>query len=118
MINISGYVNENNKINKNKTWFSVKYNVLVSRELSYRNYFTILSRYENNTMNYFLLLSDEKLDGCGNVKQDDYGRIKIHLNERNKSVFGLNNLKEDVNVEIAKIDGDSDCELYSLYPNL
>lgn len=116
MINISGYVSENDNVNKNKTWFDVKYKILVTKEVKYRNYYSVLSRYENHVTNFYLLLHDNKLEGCGKVKQDDYGRIKIRMTSEQNTMFGLDRITRNSNVEISKIDGDEDSELYEIYP--
>lgn len=116
-MNLSAYDNIKEKIDKNKTWINIKKKTLLSREIKYRPYYTLLKRYnpKSNTNSYFIAL----LDGivfdkkCKHTNKDDYGRIKINLSEIWNESW-LSQLESDCNIMIEVEQNENDGDVYLL----
>ena len=117
MINLNAYDNITNKIDKTKTWINVEKHLLISREIKFRKYYTLAKRFNPNTNNYdyFIILLDDKDNNrnCYNTKLDDYGRIKIRLNELYND-SDLKYLEQDCNIDIKLIEHEISADVYQL----
>lgn len=117
MINLNEYDDVSPKINKNKSWLSIKTKQLFSREIKFRPYVTIGSKYHPKLQfySYFLILLDEPPDErtYSKVHRDDYGRIKISL----KSIWNETSLQDydkDVNINIKLTDHADNGDIYQI----
>lgn len=111
------YEKINGKIDKTKTWFYAKRNCLVSREIEFKPYYSLASRYNNNTKetHYFILMFNELQEGekCNKTKLDNYGRIKINIS----SILDKLNIKDknnDCSINIRFVDKDDECSVYEI----
>lgn len=116
-MNLSAYDNITPKIDKTKTWIEPKRKLLLSREIKFRKYFTLSKRYnpKYNITNYYIILLDNKLQDrvCTSTKIDDYGRIKISLNQIwNES--GLCDRADNFNISVNHLTKDADGDIYYL----
>ena len=116
-MNLSAYDTINNKIDKTKSWIDVKKRVLLSREIKYRKFYSFAKRYDKNNScyNYYIILLDNPQDQFGyySTKFDDYGRIKIKLNEIYNDI-NLNSLNKNTNIIIKNIEHEEDGDIYEI----
>jgi len=112
-MNLNAYDNATNKVDKQKTWIYIKQHQLISRELVYRPYYKILTRFNSttNSYHYYIALSSDNIGG--RTKLDDYGRIKINLLDIWFKTT-LKNYKEDTNINIKLVEEQDDGEIYEL----
>lgn len=117
MINLNAYDSITNKIDKTKTWINVEKHLLISREIKFRKYYTLAKRFNPNTNNYeyFIILLDDKDNSRTyyNTKLDDYGRVKIRLNELYNN-SDLKYLEQDCNINIKLIEHEVSANIYQL----
>lgn len=116
-MNLSAYDKVTETVDKQKTWIDTIRYQLISREIKYRPYFTILKRYDSNLKvnDYFVALLDNVIPDriCFKTKKDNYGRIKINL----KSIWEESNLlyfKNESNISIEHVEEESDGDIYKL----
>ena len=116
-MNLSAYDKITEKIDKSKSWIHIKTKKLITREIKYRPYSTILKRYvpSCNIYEYYLVISDTTNNECkfNKVLLDDYNRLKISLLSIWKET-SLSKLTRNVNVNITLDDKQDDCEIYKL----
>lgn len=115
-MNLSAY-DTLTKIDKRKTWLDVTKHQIISREIKYRNYYTIVKRYNSSatSYDYFIVLCNNK-DEVNNfkiVKRDDFGRIKIKINTIWDNL-NLSDITNDVNIKLNLVDEQEDGEIYEL----
>lgn len=116
-MNLNEYDTVSNSVDKNKTWTDIKKYRLLSREIPYRRYYTIVERLNTmtNDIDYYLVLLDDKADAkvCYKTETDDYGRLvfKMFLVWK-KSI--LNSLTHNINVVIDLIEHTDDGDIYKL----
>ena len=117
MINLNVYDEITEKIDKTKTWIDTKKQILLSREIKFRNYYMLTKRFNPilNNYDYFIILLDYKPNGKEyyHTKLDDYGRVKIRLFNLYKE-SDLSNLEKDVNISIKTIEHQDDGDVYQL----
>jgi len=120
MINLNVYDEIKHKIDKNKTWLDVKYKRLMSREISFRTYYSIGKRYNpatNNTSYYIIILDDKPENrNVSYLKKDDYGRVKIPV----KSIWKECNFDKyncDTQVELNLVDYADNADVYEVIAN-
>ena len=115
MINIDAYEETKTRVNKNKTWYDPKTGYIISKEITHRKYFTILSKYlpEIGYTTYYILLFDVKNSGSS-TRLDDYGRTKLLLNNEEKRMLELTSITAPKNITLSLIDKDDDSELYKV----
>jgi len=116
-MNLSAYDNVKNKTNKFKTWLDSNKQLLLSRSIKYRPYYTFVKRFEPTlkTTVYFIVLLDciPQNTVYFRTKKDDYGRLKFNV----KTIFyesGLSEIQNDSNVDIIHIEHDSDGDIYKI----
>lgn len=116
-MNLNTYDNIREKLDKTKTWVDIKRKQLISREIKYRPYYCILTRFnpKTNIHSYYLAVLDkiptDKM--FRHTNHDDYGRVKINLSDIWKKTY-LNNIKSDINIECKLVEEDNDGEVYYL----
>lgn len=116
-MNLNAYDNIKEKIDKTKTWVDIRKKTLLSREIKYRPYVSLLKRYNPKLRvnEYFiaLLLNPPSNRNSSRPIKDNFGRIKIRLgtiwNETN-----LKELDEDSNINIEFVEQEEDGEIYRL----
>ena len=117
MINLNAYDSITNKIDKTKTWINVEKHLLISREIKFHKYYTLAKRFnpELNNYEYFIILLDDKDNSRTyyNTKLDDYGRVKIRLNELYND-SDLKYLEQDCNINIKLIEHEISADIYQL----
>lgn len=116
-MNLSAYDEVDRKLDKTKTWYSPTMHALISREIKYRPYYTLVKRYkpETRTYDYFIAVFDEK-SSTGSPKRvhkDNYGRCFMNI-EKITRFIGLINVTEPVNVHIKEVDKTDDGEVYKI----
>lgn len=116
-MNLSAYDNITEKVDKQRTWINIKDKKLISREIKFRNYNTIIKRYnpQNYNYDYFIALSDNTFNTNVTSKTfvDNYGRIKISL----IPIWGdevIQSYTNDNNVNIIIDDIQEDGEIYKI----
>ena len=116
-MNLNAYDDIIEKIDKRKTWIDVRKQLLLSREIKFRPYYTLTKRFNSNLNNYdyFIILLDNKPENrvSYNTKKDDYGRIKLKLYEL-YTESDLVYLEKDTNINIKLVDTDDDGDVYQL----
>ena len=116
-MNLSAYDKITEKVDKSKSWIHIKSKRLITREIKYRPYSTILKRYvpSCNIYEYYLVISDTTNNDCkfNKVFIDDYGRLKISLLSIWKEL-GLDKINKNINVNITIDNTQDDCEIYKL----
>ena len=117
MINLNEYDDASPIINKKKSWLSVKTKQLFSREIKFKPYVTIGSKYHPDLKgySYYLILLDEIPDdrSCSRVHIDNYGRVKISL----KSIWdktSLINYDKDANISVELVDYADNATIYQI----
>ena len=104
-------------IDKTKTWVDTRRWCLLSREIKYRKYYCISTRYNTNTRStdyYIILLDEEATDRkCKRTFVDSYGRIKISLKEI-WTKCGLINITENSNIILVPEENADDGDIYYL----
>lgn len=115
-MNLNAYDSVNNTINK-KTWLDVNKHQIVTREIKYRRYFTLLKRYNptNLIYDYFIALSDNKDENKKwyFTKRDDFGRIKIKINSIWDDL-NLNDVNKNAIINLSKTEEQEDGEIYEI----
>lgn len=116
-MNLNSYDNIKEKVNKHKTWIDINRKQLISREIKYRKYVSLLHRYNPklDTYSYFIALLDYPIQDkfYTIINRDNYGRIKINL----KEIWNNTCLKEfdrDCNIECTLVESEVDGEIYFL----
>lgn len=117
MVNLNIYDDANKKLDRTKTWVNIKYKQIISREITYRKYSSLVYRYSvpNDCYTYFIIVSDEKPLNISSSRTfvDNYGRFKLSvLNIWDKTI--LKGFKEDTNINITHVDSDDTCDVYEL----
>lgn len=117
-MNISAFDDAVTKIDKSKTWISVKRKELISREIKARKYYNLASRYnsKDGDFSYYIIMLDEEIENraCYRTNIDDYGRVKIKL----RPIWDKTSLKDitsDCNIIISHDENQSDGDIYSLF---
>lgn len=115
-MNLSAYDNVVNKINKRKTWINSRNKSIISREISYRKYYTFVKRYEpklNDTI-YFIVMLDniDKNRKISVTRKDDYGRVCLKINS---IIDKLElNINKDSSINIKHIEHTFDGDIYEI----
>ena len=116
-MNLSAYDKITEKIDKSKSWIHIKSKRLITREIKYRPYYTIMKRYEPTygIYEYYIVISDTINNDYkfSKVFVDEYARIKISLLSIWKDL-GLDKLNKNINVNIIIDNTQDDCEIYKL----
>ena len=117
MVNFNIYDDANKKLDRTKTWVNVKYKQIISREIKFHKYTSLVYRYSvsSDTYTYFIIVSDEKPTNISsfNTFIDDYGRFKIKVDSIwNKTI--LKTFEKDTNINITHVDGDDTSDVYEL----
>lgn len=116
-MNLNVYDNVNEKLDKTKTWVDIKKKTLLSREIKYRKYLSILKRYDPDyKVNiYFLALLNDVPEHKNYTltKLDSYGRVKIKLGQIWNET-SLSQLDTDCNIVIKLVESDDTGEIYIL----
>ena len=117
MINLLEYDDVSPKLDKKKSWISIKTKQLFSREIKFRPYVTIGSKYHPKlqSYSYFLILLDEPPEdrSYSIVHIDNYGRIKISL----RTIWNDTSLKDydkDSNINIKLTDHADNGDIYQI----
>lgn len=117
MINLNAYDSITEKIDKSKTWIDTKKHLLLSREIKFRKYYVLSKRFNTklDSYEYFIILLDNPPADrvYNNTRFDDYGRVKIRLNELYNEL-NPNTLQKDINININLIESEDDGDVYSL----
>lgn len=116
-MNFNIYDNVDDIINKQGTWINVRNKTLLSREIKYRKYTTLVKRYDNSSNNnsYYIIISDDTIPNkkyCY-TKLDNYGRVKVKLNSIWNNTI-CKNLMQDTNINIDLVEFDDTCEVYNI----
>lgn len=116
-MNIIAYDTIKKSINKNKTWISVKYKRIFSREIKYRKYYTLLSKYSlrDKKDNYYLACSDNMFNNSKTecTQLDNFNRCRFNIGAIwNKA--NLNHIESDFNIDIKLVNKQTDGEIYLL----
>lgn len=106
------------KLDKHKTWFSPENNSIISREIPYRKYYTILKRYEpllNNTI-YFIATLDSSDDAktIFTTRRDYYGRIYFKLTSDIIQNLGLCYITNSTNIDVSLVEHNIDGDIYKI----
>lgn len=116
-MNLSAYDKVENKTDKGKTWVDIVNKRIVSREIKFRSYYTLLKRFNRylGTDDYYLACSDELITDtkCRNTIRDNYGRLKFNVGSIWKDST-LKDLSNNDNVSIKLVDKQEDGEVYYL----
>ena len=116
-MNLNAYDDITEKIDKTKTWIDINKHLLLSREIKFRKYYTLAKRYnpEQECYTYFIILLDNKPEHkqSYNTRIDDYGRVKIRLNDMYNECF-FKYLEQDINISIKHIENEDDGDVYQL----
>lgn len=103
---------------KYKTWIDSKLQILYSRIIKYRLYFTLLKKYDNKKeeTSYYLVCSDEAdYDSVWlNVYKKSSSTVKIPLDRfwSNMNTTNLNSDITEINIEV--VDKADNAEIYYL----
>lgn len=115
MMNLNTYDNITEKLDKTKTWVDINKKLLISREIKYKPYVSILKRYDfkTNSYSYFIaLLNNPPVDKIfKKTIIDDYGRIKINLSNIWKETY-LSQLESNCNIICELVENDKDGVIY------
>lgn len=115
-MNLNAYDSVNNTINK-KTWLDVNKHQIITREIKYRRYFTLLKRYnpKNSIYDYFIAISDNKDENKKwyLTKRDDFGRIKLKITSIWKDL-NLCYIDKNTEVKLNLIEEQEDGEIYEI----
>ena len=117
-MNLNAYDDIIEKVDKTKTWVDVKKKTILSREIKYRPYVSLLKRYniKYRVDEYYIALSlnkPENKTSCKTLK-DNYGRVKIRIGQLWNDT-SLNKFNKDSNIDIEFVEQQEDGEIYSLY---
>lgn len=116
-MNLSAYDKIRTKVDKSKSWVNIKERTIYSRDIKYRKYCAMVSRYDSShrTTDYFIVMSTEPIDNTTNINHeiDDYGRTKIKLYSLYDKI-GFNKFTKDSNITIIKVDTQRDGEIYQI----
>lgn len=117
-MNIIAYDIIKKNIDKNKTWISVKYKRIFSKEIKYRKYYTLLSKYSlrDKKDNYYLACSDNIFNNSKTecTQLDNFNRCRFNIGAIwNKS--NLKHIETDVNIDVKVVNQQNDGEIYRLY---
>ena len=111
-MNLSAYDTISNKLNKRKTWLDNNKQVIISREVNKRPYYTFVKRYEPelNTNVFFLVLLDDKTPNsqCYITHQDDYGRLKFNVSPIWKELPFTEYIGQNIPLEYIEHTDDGD----------
>lgn len=117
MINLNVYDDVKERIDKKKTWVSVKYKTLCSREIRYRPYNLLAKRYntKTGTYSYYIILLDNKTTerSVTNTYIDEYGRFKMDMSSI-WDTTSLNLIDRDTNITIYHEESHEDGDVYLL----
>lgn len=116
-MNLNAYDNIIDKIDKTKTWIDIHKKIIISREIQFRPYISLLKRYDNktNTTSYFIATLNNPPDNhkYKHTKIDNYGRLKFSL----ASIWNetcLFQFDKDCNIMISHVESDDDGDIYLL----
>lgn len=116
-MNLNVYDNVKEKLDKTKSWIDIKRQLLLSREIKYRRYCSLLKRYNKKTNSYLYYIAIlDKPDAnkiCSKVNIDNYGRVKINIKTIWKELE-FTKLKRDTNIDIEYIENDDNGEIYQI----
>ena len=116
-MNLNAYDNVTRKLDKRKTWYSLKFKRLYSREIKFRRFYKFLKRWNENIKlnDYFLAVSMYNTDGTfTTANKDNYSRSKFSIPKELIEDSILNSIVEDTNVELKLVDNQVDGEVYQL----
>lgn len=120
-MNLNAYDNVNEKIDKTKTWIDIEKNILYSREIKYRPYYSLMKRYDAKTgvVSFFIAMLDDWQGDKNiyNTRKDDYGRVKISLSPLGGQSSVINYLIHQsisCNIDIEHIEESDDGDVYYL----
>ena len=114
-MNLNAYDDASNKIDKQRSWVDINKKQLITREIKYRLYYSLVKRYDKktNVVSFFIAMLDEPSPYrvCYRTRKDDYGRLKFRLfpiwNETS-----LDSLETNCNVIVEHIESQSDGDIY------
>lgn len=116
-MNLNAYDNVTRKLDKRKTWYSLKFKRLYSREIKFRMFYKFLQRW-NETIkrnDYFLAVSMYNTDGTFTIaNKDNYSRLKFSIPKEVIEDSILNTMTVDANIEVKLVDAQPDGEVYQL----
>lgn len=116
-MNLNAYDNIKEKIDKTKTWIDIRKKLLLSKEIKYRPYISLLKRYNpaHYTYTYFIALLDDIPTNKDYSRTicDSYGRIKINLSSIWNDTY-LNELDSNCNIVCNLVECEDDCDVYSI----
>ncbi len=116
-MNIVAYDTIKRNINKDKTWISVKYKRILSKEIKYRKYYTLLKKYnlQTNREYFYLACSDnifrDSKTECTNL--DNFGRCRFNIGSIWRKSY-LSDIENDMNIHIKLVNKQDDGEIYCL----
>lgn len=116
-MNLNAYDNVTRKLDKRKTWYSLKFKRLYSKEIKFRRFYKFLKRWNESIKlnDYFLAVSMYNTDGTFTIaNNDNYGRSKFSIPKEVIEDSILNSVVEDINVEVKLVDAQPDGEVYQL----
>lgn len=117
-MNLNAYDDIIEKVDKTKTWVDIKNKTILSREIKYRPYVSLLKRYniKSKCYEYYIaLLLNRPLNKTSfRTLKDNYGRVKIRVGQI-WAETSLNKLNKDNNIDIKFIEQQEDGEIYRLY---
>ena len=116
-MNLIAYDEVIDKIDRQKTWYNYKSSSFISRDISYRKYYTFLKRYnpESKTTSYFIAMLDEKENNIKSniTRKDCYGRVCLRANSIIKDL-DLVHYKRDINISLKHIEHTYDGDIYEI----
>lgn len=117
-MNLNAYDDIKEKVDKTKTWVDIRKKTILSREIKYRPYVSLLKRYNTKcrVYEYYIALSlNRPLDKTSSKPlKDNYGRVKIRVGQI-WTETSLNELDKDNNIDIEFVEQQEDGEIYRLY---
>ena len=122
-MNIAMYDEINEKINKKKTWVYIPKQLLISRNIKYRQYYVFRKVYNtvSKIYDYFLIVSNdnknddnEVIQDCKVSRLDDYGRIKFSIPIKIWNETILCNIKDNMNIDVIIKETNDNFDVYKL----
>uniref|UniRef100_A0AAU8MHW9 Uncharacterized protein n=1 Tax=Geladintestivirus 2 TaxID=3233134 RepID=A0AAU8MHW9_9CAUD len=106
-----------NKLDRTKTWYDNKKKSILSREIEYRDYNSVVKRYNPNYDNYtyYIIMSDtvNNLHCFKRTIVDDYGRLKINIGCIVSETF-LKDIDKPCNISVTCVEYNKDYSVYEL----
>ena len=116
-MNLNAYDNVTIKLDKRKTWYSLKFKRLYSREIKFRMFYKFLQRWNESIKrnDYVLAVSMNNTDGRFSItNKDNYSRLKFSIPKEVIEDSILNTMTVDANIEVKLVDAQPDGEVYQL----